>query len=117
MALALRPPPPGRDPLVRMMIINWVVGACMGVAFALVLLVADVGGMRSLIMGAEMAGPALALLFGGFAITFGAVIAATAIMLLPGEDDDRDGGHGLRLRPELELVPVRVQARSPRRRR
>ena len=115
MALALRPPPPGRDPLVRMMIVNWVVGACMGVAFALVLLVADVGGMRSLIMGADMAAPALALLFGGFAITFGAVIAATAIMLLPDDDDDRDGGRGARHDQALALIPVRVQARNPRR--
>lgn len=117
MALALRPPPPGRDPLVRMMIVNWVVGACMGVAFALVLLAADAGGVRSHIMGADSAGAALALLFGGFAIAFGAVIAAMAVMLPPGGDDDRDGGHGLRLRPELELIPVRVQARNSRRRR
>jgi len=117
MALALRPPPPGRDPLVRMMVVNWIVGACMGVAFALVLLAGDVGGMRSLIMGADMAAPALALLFGGFAVTFGAVIAATAIMLLPGEDDDRDGGHGMRLRPEptLQPIPVRPHNRRPAR--
>ncbi len=107
MALAVRPPP-GRDPLVRMLIVNWIMGACMGVAFAAVLLAADVAGMRSLIMGTDLAVPALALLFGGFAITFGGVIAATAIMLMR-DDDDSDGGHGFHLRPAL--TPVRVRAR------
>ena len=107
MALAVRPPP-GRDPLVRMLIVNWIMGACMGVAFAAVLLAADIAGMRSLIMGTDLAVPALALLFGGFAITFGGVIAATAIMLMR-DDDDSDGGHGFHLRPAL--APVRVRAR------
>ena len=107
MALAVRPPP-GRDPLVRMLIVNWIMGACMGVAFAAVLLAADIAGMRSLIMGTDLAVPALALLFGGFAITFGGVIAATAVMLMR-DDDDSDGGHGFHLRPAL--APVRVRAR------
>ncbi|MBX9757658.1 MAG: hypothetical protein K2Y29_02700 [Beijerinckiaceae bacterium] len=110
MALAVRPPP-GRDPLVRMLVINWIMGACMGVAFAAVLLAADVAGMRSLIMGTDLAIPALALLFGGFAITFGGVIAATAVMLMNDKDDDRDGGHGFQLRPIPVRVPVRVRAR------
>lgn len=107
MALAVRPPP-GRDPLVRMLIVNWIMGACMGVAFAAVLLAADIAGMRSLIMGTDLAVPALALLFGGFAITFGGVIAATAVMLMR-DDDDSDGGHGFHLRPALAHVRVRAR--------
>lgn len=97
MALALRPPP-GRDPLVRIIIVNWIVGACLGVAFAAVILAADVGGMHSLMLGHNISVPALALLFGGFAITFGGVVAATAIMLIR-EDDDNDGGRSSRLQP------------------
>ncbi|MFN3889189.1 MAG: hypothetical protein ACK4MV_02240 [Beijerinckiaceae bacterium] len=108
MALAVRPPP-GRDPLIRMVILNWIVGAFMGVAFAAVLLAADVAGMRTLMLGHTVSVPALALLFGGFAITFGGVIAATAVMLMK-EDDDGDGGHGYRLEP----APVRVVARARR---
>lgn len=106
MALATRPPP-DRDPLVRMVIVNWIMGACMGVAFAALLIAADVAGMGSLISSTDLAIPALALLFGGFAITFGGVIAATAIMLM-NEDDDSDGGHGFMLKP----IPVRAVARS-----
>ncbi len=108
MALALRPPP-GRDPLVRIIIVNWIVGACLGVAFAAVILAADVGGMHSLMLGHNISVPALALLFGGFAITFGGVVAATAIMLIR-EDDDNDGGRSSRLQP----VPVRASARERR---
>ncbi len=108
MALALRPHP-GRDPLVRIIIVNWIVGACLGVAFAAVILSADVRGMHSLMLGHNISVPALALLFGGFAITFGGVVAATAIMLIR-EDDDNDGGRSSRLQP----VPVRASARERR---
>jgi hypothetical protein len=108
MALAIRPPP-DRDPLIRMIVLNWIVGAFMGIAFAAVLLAADVAQMRSLIMGTSVSIPALALLFGGFAITFGGVIAATAVMLA-NEDDDGDDGHGFRLEP----APVRATARRRR---
>jgi hypothetical protein len=106
MALAVRPPP-GRDPLVRMLIINWIVGACVGVAFAALLLAADIASIRALIMGTSVSIPALALLFGGFAITFGGVVAATAVMLMHDSDDDHRGGHGYALKP----VPVRAQGR------
>ena len=108
MALALGPPP-GGDPLVHIVIVNWIVGACLGVAFAAVLLVADVGGMHSLMLGRNISVPALALLLGGFAITFGGVVAATAIMLIR-DDDDTDGGLSSRLQP----VPLRASARARR---
>jgi len=52
---------------------------------------------------------ALALLLGGFAITFGGVVAATAIMLIR-DDDDTDGGRSSRLQP----VPLRASARARR---
>lgn len=120
MAHALRPPPPGRDPLVRMMVVNWILGAGFGVAFAALLLAGDVGGLGSLMRSTQETGAALVLLFGGFAITFGAAVAATAIMFLPRDDDDRDGGLGARATYPSALVPVRVRAglkrQSPTRR-
>jgi hypothetical protein len=106
------PPPPDRDPLTRMIISHWVLGALTGVALAIVLLAIDLGGLRSLIMRSDMVVPALALLFGGFAVTFGGVIAATAVMLAQHDSDgDDDSGHGAFLRQEPALVPVRVRAR------
>ena len=111
MALAARPPPE-RDPLIRMVIVNLIVGAFMGVAFAALLMAADVAGIRTLILGVSVSLPALALLFGGFAITFGGVVAATAVMLMNEDDDSSGRGGGDRFK--LEPVPVRVRAR-PRR--
>lgn len=111
MALALRPPP-GRDPLIRIVVVNWIVGACLGVAFAGLMLVADVGGMRALMWGQTISFVALVLLFGGFAITFGGLVAATAIMMIRNDDDDADGGHGYKLQP----VPVRAPSRRNDRR-
>ncbi|MDP2356354.1 MAG: hypothetical protein Q8M31_09895 [Beijerinckiaceae bacterium] len=109
MALVLRPPP-GRDPFIRMVIVNWIVGACLGVAFAAVILAADVGGMHSLMLGHNISITAIALLFGGFAITFGGVVAATAIMLIK-EDDDNDGGRSNMLQPVPVPTPARVRVR------
>lgn len=117
MAFALRPPP-DRDPLVRMVIFHWALGALTGVGCAALLLLLDVAGLRGLLISAELAAPALALLFGGFAITFGGVIAASAVMLSTRDDDDDDrrGGHGYRLgdaTPALQpaLVPIRRDRR------
>ena len=110
MALARRPPP-GRDPLVGMIVMHWALGALTGIACAALLLALDVAGLRSLLWKADLAAPALALLFGGFAITFGGVVAASAVMLTPRDDDDDDTGHGAYT---PALVPVRVD-RSRRR--
>ncbi|HEY8578309.1 MAG TPA: hypothetical protein VIL72_00380 [Beijerinckiaceae bacterium] len=113
MALALRPPP-GRDPLVRMIVLNWALGAALGLACAAVVLAADVAGLRSLMARGDLALPALALLFGGFAITFGGVVAASAVMLTPRDGDDGDDrGHGA-FTPALR--PALVRARAPVRR-
>ncbi len=111
MALAL--PPPGRDPLIRIVVVNWIVGACLGIAFAAVILAADVGGIRSLMLGQNISLPALALLFGGFAVTFGGLVAATAIMLIKDDgDNDSNGGHGFELQPVRVRASLRARIRS-----
>ena len=61
-----------------------------------------------------------ALLFGGFAITFGGVVCATSIMTLPKDDEERPrGGLGQKIlstllyhsvaRPEPSPIPVPVK--------
>ncbi len=116
MALALRPPP-GRDPLLRTIVTHWILGALMGVASACVLLAGDIANLRTLIMRSDMLGPALALLFGGFAITFGAVLAGAAVMLAQSDDDDEDRGFpAFAQRPQMRPALVRVRAvQRPRR--
>jgi hypothetical protein len=102
--------PRGPDPVIRMILINWVAGACMGAAFAAVLLAADVAGIGGLIMGDSVSIPALALLFGGFSITFAGVIAATAIMLM-NDRDVVDSGGGPGSRKPLAPAPIAVRRR------
>jgi hypothetical protein len=102
-------PPPGQDPLIRLVLVNLAVGAFMGVAFAALLLAADFAGLRSLIVGTSVSGSALVLLFGGFAITFGGIVVTTAVMLM-NDRDDHDGGDGIKFEP----APVRVRARRRR---
>ncbi len=93
--------------VLRLFIINWLVGALMGVAFALALLVFDIGGIGSLLDRSDAFWPGLALLVGGFAITCGGVVCASAVMMNAASNGkDRSGG-----KPSMALAP-RVKDRS-----
>jgi hypothetical protein len=64
--------------------------------------------LRSVLFRSQLLVPGLALLFGGFAVTFGSVVCATAIMLLPDRDDDDDqGGLGA---DEIDVPALKLQA-------
>ena len=111
---------PAMDPLVRMMLLNWASGIAVGVVCAAIVLADDLAGLRSLMIRSNFLWQGLALLFGGFAITFGGVVCATAIMTLPTEEAPPPrGGHGQRVlawllhhavaRPAPVPVPVAVK--------
>ena len=90
--------------VVHLIVFNWLLGAGIGAAFAGLLIWADIAHIGRLILNAQPVWPGLALLFGGFAVTFGSLVAGTAIMLIPAKDeppDDPPGG-----RP----IPVRAGA-------
>lgn len=89
--------------LIRLLVWNAIAGATLGVLFAGFLLYWDVGGIGSLLLRSDQPLPALLLLFGGFAVTFGSAVCGTAIM---GLEDDRDDGPG---GGRLEPIPVRVR--------
>lgn len=76
--------------LVRFMVRNAALGIGFGWALLGALLWADVGGLGSLIGHSRLAGPALFLLFGGFAVTFGGAAVSTAVLLGHEFEDDRD---------------------------
>jgi len=99
-----------RDALrvVHLIVINWALGAIVGCGFAGLLLWFDIAGAGRLILKADPIWPPLALLFGGFAITFGALVAGTAIMLAPQSEDPPDDPPGGR------LIPVHARARAGR---
>ncbi|MGO9008448.1 MAG: hypothetical protein ACLQIQ_17865 [Beijerinckiaceae bacterium] len=75
------------DPIVRLVVTHWILGALTGVGCAGFLLVCDVAGLRSLLFHSDVAVAGLALLFGGFAITFGGVVSATAVMMVTPEEE------------------------------
>ncbi len=117
---------PGRTPrgggdsmrVVRMIVFNWIGGAILGLLAAGGLLWLDIAGIGSSIWRSSNMFAALALLFGGFALTFASLVAGTAVMLMAGEDEPRDppGGHGLKMGIEAgELIPVRQTAGARRR--
>lgn len=79
--------------VLRLLVTNWVAGVVLGCAFALALLMFDVGGLASLIRSSDSAPAAIALLFGGFSITCGGVVCASAVMIGAGRDSaPRDHG-------------------------
>lgn len=95
--------------LVRLMIANWLLGWAVGFACAAAVLVANLAGIRDIMLHSELELQGLALLFGGFGVTFGSVVCATAIMLLPTEEESEDRGAGL---AAPILLPAYVLARA-----
>ena len=74
----------------------------------------DVGGLGTMLARAENPLPALFLLFGSFAVTFGSAVCGTAIMALPknDRDDGPGGGHREDERElKLALIPIPVRVR------
>lgn len=93
--------------IIRLLGLNALVGAAFGASCVALALAFDFAGIARLIGAGREPGAALALLAGGFAATFAALSAATAVMLIPErERETREGGG--RLIP----IPVRVPARG-----
>ena len=92
--------------VIRLLAWNAAAGAALGVQFAAFLVYWDVAGLGSLLARSDSPLPALALLFAGFAVTFGSAVCGTALMSLSPDDRD-DDDHGGRLQP----IPIPVRAR------
>jgi hypothetical protein len=99
--------------LVRLMISNWILGWAVGFASAGLVLASNVAGLRDLMMRSDFMIQGLALLFGGFGMFFGGVVCATAVMLLPAEEESESDRGGLAA-PVLLPAYVLARARSPR---
>ena len=80
-----------RHSLPRFIILHWILGSALGLAFAALLLIVDPVGLRWLILHSNAPFIALALLGGGFALTFGGVVAASAVMLIAPEATPQGG--------------------------
>ena len=80
-----------KNPALKLVLSHAALGAGFGLAFSVVLVLVDAHGIGTLLHRSDSAVVAFVLLAGGFMITFGSLVAGSAIMLLP---DDGDDGHG-----------------------
>ncbi len=83
-AMALKPSENPEDPRfdgARFMITNYLSGAAIGLGFTVILLAADIGGLRTLAAADRDTFVAIAVLTFGLVLTFAALYAAAAIML------------------------------------
>ncbi len=104
-----------RGPLYRMpphkvMLINALGGACLGLLFMVGLLAIDVIGLRDLISRDADGVSNFMILCAGFALTSASLVAGSAMLMDTShshdDDDDNRGG------PDRgQLIPIRVKAR------
>lgn len=101
------------DPLLRLLGINWLIGAAVAAALAAVVLITDTARLRTLMFASGEPWIPMLLLFFGFMITMCSVAMGTAIMFLPTDDDDDEPKGGMRLEvlklPELRPAPIPVR--------
>ncbi|MTI00360.1 hypothetical protein [Roseibium sp. RKSG952] len=84
-----------RDPLLRLLAVNGGIGVIISLAFAVAVLVLNIGNLRVLILNSENPVLPVLMLIAGLVITLGSVVMGSAIMMLGSSDDRRPGG-GLR---------------------
>ena len=81
------------DPIVRLIVTQWIVGATLGAMCAVLVLAFDIAGLRGMLFRpSHVVWEGVVLLFGGFAVTFGSVVSGSAVMHVPRDDDGRNGG-------------------------
>lgn len=99
------------DPIHRLLAINGLGGAAIGIAFAAGIYFFDVGQMQRLVANDSGGVIALVLMTAGFVITCASLAMGSAIMLMP-RDDDQDPpppGGGLKQHAQPALARVRRQ--------
>lgn len=109
--------------LLRFLLRHMLIGIGFGWTMVAVLLFVDYGGLWSLISNSSIGPVALALMLGGFAITFGSVGMGLAIFSLDYDQDGPKGGKRHMVKrwlahithPPQELQPVPVRGGKGRR--
>ncbi|WP_284178468.1 hypothetical protein [Rhabdaerophilum sp. SD176] len=101
--------------LFRLLIVNGLVGALLGIAFVIGILALDVAQIRTMLAASGEWLVPMGLLTMGSVVTFASVAMGGAIMLMPRDDDgDRPGRRLPPVLPSGHLVPVRIRARRTR---
>ena len=76
-----------RDPLMRLLAINWLIGLVATVIIFIGLLITNAAGLYDLIFGSDEPLIPMALLFFGLLITICSVAMGVAVMTVPRDDD------------------------------
>lgn len=76
----------GLPRIVRYLFIHAGIGIAVGCVCAAAMLLLDVAGVGTLVAGTSTPWVPIALLFGGFSLTFGSLAMGSAIMLLPEQE-------------------------------
>jgi hypothetical protein len=100
-----------KDPLLRLLAVNCVLGLFLGALFAFGLIALDSGRLRTLMLGDHSGHVALFVLLFSFMSMGASMMMGTAIMSARADDNRKDGG-GTRA-PSTEAVRVRVPSRAP----
>jgi hypothetical protein len=105
-----------KQPLIRLFVVNGLLGIGFGLAIAALLVAVDFRGVATLALTDPNGFVAIVMLGLGLSVTCGGAAIATAVMLLPWEeDDDRDGGSGGGRGEDgraPRLAPARVRPRG-----
>ncbi|MXN64323.1 hypothetical protein GR183_05360 [Stappia sp. GBMRC 2046] len=101
-----------REPLFRLLAINWAIGAFVAGLVTAGLLILDTAGLRTLLANSDDPVVPVAVLFCGLLITLTSAAMGAAIMTLPAKDDGERRG-----RPRATGQPVPVPALAPVRNR
>ncbi len=96
------------NPVVCLILRSALMGAGLGLAFAVALVALDAHGIGHLITQSDAGAVAFVLLAGGFMVTFASLVAGGAVMSIGTDTIGRGGRPGAR-------VPVRVHAEARRR--
>lgn len=81
----------GMPPMLRFLLLNLGIGVGIGIGFAALIVIADIGALKTLIAGAENPWLAIFLLYFMCALTFGSLAMGAAVMSMPYDTPD-DGG-------------------------
>lgn len=81
----------GANLFFRLFVVNLLGGSAVGIGLAALLLMLDLGNLRTLILSSDIEAMALIMMLVGLALTFGTAAIAGAIMLLSSADDDSAG--------------------------
>ena len=98
------------NPLFRLLAVNFAIGAIVAALVVAGLILTDTQGIGTLVRNTQSPTVAVALLFGGFLITFSSGAMGWGIMRI-GIPEDSAGKGGGKSVPVGELVPIPVRSR------